>query len=246
MSPPTTIFCRGYPMPDFAYEKACQTSGLIFGLDEAGRGPWCGPVVAACVCWPDQQIPPELAASINDSKKLSAKKREKLFPLIMSSNALVGIGQASAQEIDDINILQASFLAMKRALDDVIAKGYHPAFALIDGNKLPKWQLPMHSIVGGDAKSLSIAAASIIAKVTRDKIMTELSHDYPQYDWDKNAGYGTRAHILALQQFGVTPHHRKTYAPVRAVLSQMNQPATHHVDGDNRAPQDQSQQDLFA
>jgi ribonuclease HII len=205
-------------MPDFSYENACNTAGLIFGLDEAGRGPWCGPVVAACVCWPNGQVPAELANAINDSKKLSAKKREQLFPKIMNSNAIVGIGEATAEEIDEINILQASFLAMKRALDSVKEKGYVPAFALIDGNKLPKWNIPMQAIIGGDAKSLSIAAASIVAKVTRDNIMQELAKEYPQYGWDKNAGYGTKTHIEALEKHGITPHHRKTYAPIARLL----------------------------
>lgn len=205
-------------MPDFSYENACNTTGLIFGLDEAGRGPWCGPVVAACVCWPNGKIPEDLAKSINDSKKLSAKKREELFPKIMNSDAIVGIGAATAEEIDEINILQASFLAMKRALDSVKEKGYSPAFALIDGNKLPKWDMPMQAVIGGDAKSLSIAAASIVAKVTRDRHMQELAKEYPQYGWDKNAGYGTKAHIESLEKYGITPHHRKTYAPIARLI----------------------------
>jgi len=208
-------------MPDFEIEKSCPGTGLIFGFDEAGRGPWCGPVVAACVCWPKGQIDPELAGAINDSKKLSATKREFLFPKILNSNALVGIGQASAQEIDEINILQASFLAMHRALAQVQEKGITPAFALIDGNKLPRWPLPMRAVIGGDAKSLSIAAASIVAKVTRDHIMTDLAKEYPQYGWDQNAGYGTRAHQDALLKFGITPHHRRTYAPIKKLISKL-------------------------
>lgn len=206
-------------MPDFRYERACG-DGLIFGLDEAGRGPWCGPVVAACVCWPNERIPTDLAAVVNDSKKLTAKKREALFTQIMASEAIVGIGQASAAEIDEINILQASFLAMERALDQVRAAGYMPAYALIDGNRLPKWSLPCRAIVGGDGLSLSIAAASIIAKVTRDRIMCDLAATYPAYGWDKNAGYGTKVHIAALRQYGVTPHHRRSYAPIKALLSE--------------------------
>ena len=205
-------------MPDFSFEHQCGAQGLIFGFDEAGRGPWCGPVVAACVCWPNFEISAELASAINDSKKLSATKREKLFPLIMQSNAIVGVGQASAQEIDDINILRASFLAMHRAMESVIAKGFSPAYALIDGNKLPNWKMPMQAIIGGDAKSLSIAAASIIAKVTRDHIMADLAKDYPQYGWDKNAGYGTKDHQTALAQYGITPHHRRTYAPIKKLI----------------------------
>ena len=205
-------------MPDFSYEIACH-SPFVFGLDEAGRGPWCGPVVAACVCWPDQKIPTDLANAINDSKKLSAKQRDILFPRIMTSGALIGVGQASAAEIDAINILQASFLAMRRALDDAAARGHRATYALIDGNRLPDWSLPMQCIIGGDAKSLSIAAASIIAKVTRDRIMADLAREYPAYGWDKNAGYGTATHSQALLRYGVTPHHRRTYAPVARLLA---------------------------
>ena len=206
-------------MPDFKIEETCPTSGLIFGFDEAGRGPWCGPVVAACVCWPNRQIDSELATAINDSKKLSAARREALFPKIMNSNAIVGVGQASAEEIDNINILRATFLAMHRAMDQVQNRGITPSFALIDGNKLPDWNLPMRAIIGGDAKSLSIAAASIVAKVTRDHIMQDLAKQYPHYGWDRNAGYGTREHQEALLKFGITPEHRKTYAPIRKLLS---------------------------
>ena len=206
-------------MPDFSHEKACNTQGLIFGIDEAGRGPWCGPVVAACVCFPNFQIDENLAAQINDSKKLSATKREKLLPLIMNSGAYIGIGQASAEEIDQINILQATFLAMKRALEDVAQQGHPANFALIDGNRLPNWKLPCQCLIKGDSLSLSIAAASIVAKVTRDHLMQELAKEYPQYGWDKNAGYGTADHIKALHEYGVTPHHRKTYKPVAKLLS---------------------------
>ena len=209
-------------MPDFSHEKLCPCTGHVFGIDEAGRGPWCGPVVAACVCFPDFQIAPELAAQINDSKKLSATKRELLFPLIMNSGAYIGIGQASATEIDKLNILQATFLAMHRALENAAQKGYKADFALIDGNRLPKWEIPCQCLIKGDSLSLSIAAASIIAKVTRDHIMQELAKDYPQYGWDKNAGYGTAEHITALHKYGVTPHHRKTYKPVANLLNQIN------------------------
>ena len=205
-------------MPDFSHEQACGTQGLIFGIDEAGRGPWCGPVVAACVCFPDFKIDPELARQINDSKQLSAAKREKLFPLIMNSGAYVGIGQASAQEIDQMNILQATFLAMHRALENAAQKGYKADFVLIDGNRLPKWEIPCQYLIKGDSLSLSIAAASIVAKVTRDHIMQELAKEYPQYGWERNAGYGTADHIAALKQYGVTPHHRKTYKPIKELL----------------------------
>ena len=205
-------------MPDFSHEKAFTTHGLVFGIDEAGRGPWCGPVVAACVCFPNFEISSELANQINDSKKLSATKREQLFPLIMHSGAYIGIGQASAQEIDKLNILQATFLAMHRAIEDAAQKGYKADFALIDGNRLPQWEIPCQCLIKGDSLSLSIAAASIIAKVTRDHIMQELAKDYPEYGWEKNAGYGTADHITALQQYGVTPHHRKTYKPIQKLL----------------------------
>lgn len=205
-------------MPDFNIEKSLGLSGLIGGFDEAGRGPWCGPVVAACVCWPNFEMPDELAKAINDSKKLTAKKREALYPKIMASNAIVGVGQASAEEIDEMNILQASFLAMYRALEQVRAKGVKPEFGLIDGNRLPKWDMPCQAVVGGDGKSLSIGAASIIAKVTRDRLMADLANEFPQYGWERNAGYGTAEHIKALQEYGPTIHHRKSYAPIKKIL----------------------------
>ena len=206
-------------MPDFTYESLYKGPGLVFGIDEAGRGPWCGPVVAACVCWPNQTIDSELSNQINDSKKLSAQKREKLFPLIMA-NSYVGIGQASAKEIDSINILQATFLAMDRALQNAAKNGHTASFALIDGNRLPKWTLPCRALIKGDSLSLSIAAASIVAKVTRDHIMKDLAKEYPEYAWDKNAGYGTADHIAALKKYGITPHHRKSYRPIKELLEQ--------------------------
>ena len=205
-------------MPDFSFEQRLNKSGLIVGLDEAGRGPWCGPVVAACVGWQDLKCPEELAHEINDSKKLTPKKREILFDKIISATPIWGIGQASAQEIDKINILQASFLAMHRALDEVIKKGFTPTIALIDGNRLPDWDMEKYAIISGDGKSLSIAAASILAKVTRDRIMMELAKKYPYYGWEKNAGYGTKAHQEGLAQYGITPEHRTSYAPVRKIL----------------------------
>ena len=205
-------------MPNLDIEKSLALNGLIAGFDEAGRGPWCGPVVAACVCWPDLNIPEDLANAINDSKKLTAKKREALFPKIMASNAIVGIGQASAEEIDELNILQASFLAMHRALEQVQAKGFQPVFGLIDGNRLPKWDIPCQAVIGGDGKSLSIGAASIVAKVTRDRMMADLAQEYPAYGWERNAGYGTAEHIAALKEFGPTIHHRKSYAPIKKIL----------------------------
>ena len=206
-------------MPDFSFEKSLNKSGLIVGFDEAGRGPWCGPVVAACVGWPDLKCPDDLAREINDSKKLTPQKREMLFDKILSATPIWGIGGASAQEIDEINILEASFLAMSRALDEVIQKGFTPEVALIDGNRLPDWEMERYAIIGGDGKSLSIAAASILAKVTRDRIMAELAKKYPHYGWERNAGYGTKVHQEGLQKYGITPEHRRSYAPIKKILS---------------------------
>ena len=209
-------------MPDFSFEKSLNKSDLIVGLDEAGRGPWCGPVVAACVGWQNLQCPDDLAHQINDSKKLTAQKREQLYDKIIQITPIWGIGQASAKEIDEINILQASFLAMRRALDQVIQKGFRPTVALIDGNRLPDWEIEKHALIGGDGKSLSIAAASILAKVTRDRIMTKLAQKYPQYGWEKNAGYGTKAHQQGLAKYGITPEHRRSYAPIQKILGNSN------------------------
>ena len=210
-------------MPNFDYEK--QHIGLIAGTDEAGRGPWVGPVVAAAVCFPDLKIAEELASQLNDSKKLSAKKREKLFDMIYQSGAFIGVGQASAEEIDKINILQASFLAMRRALEQIESDGHKIDFVLIDGNRHPRdWKWPSQEIIKGDALSLSISAASIIAKVTRDRLMCVLAEEYPGYGWEKNAGYGTAEHIAALKEKGITPYHRKSYAPIAALLQEKDLP----------------------
>ncbi len=207
-------------MPDFHLEKELHANGPVFGVDEAGRGPWCGPVVAACVCWPDFEIPAELAAQIDDSKKLSPTKRDMLFDMILQSQALVGIGLSSSVEIDEKNILQATFLAMQRALEQISRqKNIKPAAVLIDGNRLPKkWHLPVQAVVHGDHLSLSIAAASIVAKVTRDRLMKDLAKNHPQYGWEHNAGYGTKEHIDAIEKYGITPLHRRTYAPIRRYL----------------------------
>lgn len=207
-------------MPDFEIEKSLNVSGAVFGLDEAGRGPWCGPVVAACVYWPDFDLPTDLITQLDDSKKLSAAKREMLYRKIIHSNAVYGIGQASSKEIDELNILQATFLAMHRALEEALKKhSSPPSFLLIDGNRLPpNWEYPVKAIIKGDSRSFSIAAASILAKVTRDKILADLALIYPQYGWHKNAGYGTKEHIAAIEKYGITPVHRKTYAPIRIYL----------------------------
>ena len=202
-------------MPDFTIENKYKDKGVIVGIDEAGRGPLAGPVVAGAVIFPELRIASELAALIDDSKKLSPKKREAVFEALHASDALIGVGMASAAEIDEVNILQATFLAMRRALDNVGAKA---DLALVDGNRNPKLYCPAVTVVKGDGLSLSIAAASIVAKVTRDRIMAKLALQYPEYGWDKNAAYGTKEHLEALAKYGATPEHRKTFAPVKGAL----------------------------
>jgi ribonuclease HII len=204
-------------MPDFSYET--QYPGPVVGLDEAGCGPWAGPVVAGCAWIHQERFPEALKSAINDSKKLTAKKRDSIFESLIALPKDVfsyGIGEASVDEIDTLNIRQASYLAMQRAY----APLHHisPQFALIDGTSKPTLGIPIRAIVKGDQLSLSIAAASILAKVTRDRIMETLHLEHPEYAWHKNAGYGTQAHIEALTQHGVTPHHRKSYAPIARLL----------------------------
>ena len=173
-----------------------------------------------CVSWQNFDIPVELRAQIDDSKKLTSAKREALYQKIIHSSALYGIGMASADEIDRYNILQATFLAMRRALENALQKkAVQPSFLLIDGNRLPaNCPYPVKAVIKGDARSLSIAAASILAKVTRDHLLIKLSERYPQYGWERNAGYGTKEHIAAIEKYGITPEHRKTYAPIRHYL----------------------------
>ncbi len=204
-------------MPDFELEDSIGK--LCVGIDEAGRGPWAGPVVAGAVIIFDRKLNPELLSGLDDSKKLSAKKREKLCNLLFeeekSGKLCVGIGLASAKEIDELNILQATFLAMKRAVENLKVK---PEYALVDGNQVPK-NLPcgVQTVVKGDGKSMSVAAASIAAKVYRDKLMAELAVAYPYYGFEKNAGYGTALHIRGLKEHGATPEHRFSYRPVREI-----------------------------
>ena len=199
--------------PNFEFETASPQP--VCGIDEVGRGPWAGPVMAAAVILDPANIP----TGLNDSKKLTAARRESLFVEIMAS-AQVGIGRASVAEIDQINILQATFLAMRRAVE---ALEKAPCFALIDGNKVPPG-LPCQAraIVKGDSRSLSIAAASIIAKVTRDRLMCDLSATYPGYGWETNMGYGTKAHQQGLADLGVTPHHRRSFKPIHKMLCEEN------------------------
>jgi len=203
-------------MPDFSLENDARTEGFstIAGVDEAGRGPWCGPVVAGAAILDPATLPDDLLKGLDDSKKLKAEKREALLERL-KDHAIIGIGQASVEEIDQMNILAATLLAMKRAVEDL---GQPIDLALIDGNKTPDLTCQARAVVKGDGKSLSIAAASIVAKVTRDKVMEKLGQEYPGYGWEKNAGYGTKEHQAALAEYGVTPHHRRSFAPIRKLL----------------------------
>ena len=181
-----------------------ETVQLICGVDEAGRGPLAGPVCAAAVILPrDLQIP-----GLTDSKKLTDKKRRELFPVIQEQAIAYGIGLASEQEIDENNILQATFLAMRRALDQLSVR---PDLALIDGNRETDFGLPVKTVVKGDSLSANIAAASILAKVTRDNIMIQLSEQYPEYGFEIHKGYGTKAHYAALTEHGASPVHRRSF-----------------------------------
>jgi len=185
--------------------------GLLAGVDEAGRGPLAGPVVAAAVILDDMQP----ISGLNDSKKLSPARREKLFDEIRAKALCCSIAQASVQEIDEINILQATLLAMRRAVEGLRLK---PAKVLVDGNRLPTLDMLAEAIVKGDATVPAISAASILAKVTRDRWCAELDAQYPQYGFAAHKGYGTAEHLAALQAHGACPEHRKTFAPVALVL----------------------------
>jgi ribonuclease HII len=205
-------------MPDFAIERGCQ--GVVCGIDEAGRGPLAGPVVAAAVIIDRRRFRGELRGALDDSKALSREVRERccraLFAGARSGAVSIGVGAASRHEIDRINILRASLVAMARA---VAALGPRPDIALVDGNVAPPLPCAVKTIVRGDALSFSIAAASVIAKVTRDRIMHALASRYPGYGWERNVGYATAEHGAAIRRLGVTPHHRRSFAPVRLAIS---------------------------
>ena len=191
---------------------------IVLGIDEAGRGCLVGPVVAGC-CWINQEkFPPTLLSKINDSKKLSEKKREEVFCEFCSLPEDIFMFEydaVSAGVIDEINILQATLLAMKNAYQKLLPRLKNaPVTTLVDGNKAPLIN-PCHTVVSGDAKSYSIAAASIVAKVMKDRLLNEIGKDFPEYEFDKNKGYGTKSHIIALEKYGITKYHRKTYAPVK-------------------------------
>ncbi len=199
--------------PDDSFEVAARSRGFlrIAGVDEVGRGPLAGPVTAAAVVLDPAQIP----EGLNDSKKLTKRRREVLYDQIMEM-AEVSIAHASVEEIDDLNILRASHLAMMRALDGLAI----PAdYVLVDGNMLPRdLTLPAETVIKGDGRSVSIAAASIMAKVCRDCVMLSLAQQHPGYGWETNMGYGSKSHIEALQKQGVTPHHRRSFKPVHNML----------------------------
>lgn len=194
------------PQEWFRYEGEAREQGYtaVCGVDEAGRGPLAGPVCAAAVILPAGLV----IEGVNDSKKLSEKKREELFPVICEKALAYGIGWADEREIDEINILQATYRAMQRAVESL---PYKADYALIDGNRMPPLAIPGTTIVKGDALSMSIAAASILAKVSRDRVMVQLSREYPQYGFEKHKGYGTAAHVQALREYGPCPLHRQSF-----------------------------------
>ena len=193
-------------VPTYEYERAASLKGYkyICGIDEAGRGPLAGPVFAAAVILPlDCEI-----EGLNDSKKLTEKKREALFPIIMEKAIDYSVASASEKEIDEINILNATYLAMNRAFDGLKIK---PDYALIDGNRKPSVKAFEETVVKGDAKSMSIAAASVLAKVSRDRYMLEMAKLYPQYEFERHKGYGTKLHYEKIEEFGISEIHRRSF-----------------------------------
>ncbi|MUG79796.1 ribonuclease HII [Bombella sp. ESL0380] len=205
-------------MPDYSLEE--QYDGLVAGVDEVGRGPLAGPVVAAAVVF---RAPPSplLSGLLDDSKKLTARRREKAYAALLEDDTVcAALGAASVLEIDRLNIGQACHLAMRRAMVRLAeALGEWPAVALIDGNRAPSLPCRVETVVKGDSRSLSIAAASILAKVVRDRLMTRLAMRHGNYGWDRNAGYGTAHHLTGLKEEGITLHHRRSFAPVRQMIA---------------------------
>jgi len=205
-------------MPDFAIERGCR--GVVCGVDEAGRGPLAGPVVAAAVIIDRRRLRGELRQVLDDSKALPRELRESCYRALFAGARIgavsIGVGAASAREIDRVNILRASLAAMARA---VTALGVAPDIALVDGNVAPPLSCAVKTVVKGDALSFSIAAASVVAKVTRDRIMHGLATRYPGYGWERNVGYATAEHGAAIGRLGVTRHHRRSFAPVRLAIS---------------------------
>ena len=193
--------------PDFSLEIECGCK-FVAGVDEVGRGPLCGPVVAAAVVFPRHDI--EIPVIIRDSKQMTPRQRALAYDWILQ-NTIWAVAESTPAEIDELNILWASMLAMRRAIDKLDCD---VRYCLVDGNRLPDG-LNGAPVVRGDAKSLSIAAASIIAKETRDRLMAGLAKQYPQYAWDKNAGYPTKSHLQAIEKYGINQHYRKTFGPVK-------------------------------
>ncbi|MBO5064877.1 MAG: ribonuclease HII [Clostridia bacterium] len=193
-------------MLDFSYEKEAHENGfaVVCGVDEAGRGPLAGPVFAAAVILPENYS----HEILNDSKKLSEKKRDLVYDDIIRDAVCWSVGTADEKEIDDINILNATFLAMKRAVDGLAIK---PDLAYIDGNQYPKTGVKEITIIKGDSKCMSVAAASVIAKVSRDRFMMKIAEEYPQYQFEKHKGYGTKLHYEMIEKYGVSPVHRKSF-----------------------------------
>jgi len=209
-------------LPTLEEEMALFEQGYSFiaGLDEAGRGCLAGPVVAAAVILPLSSDTEEILArfnGVNDSKQLTMQARERLYDLIMHNALAVGVGSGSVAIIDERNILQATKYAMRSALEQLSTT---PQALLLDAIQLPGLKIPQRSLIKGDARCLSIAAASIIAKVTRDRLMLDLHKEYPEYGFDQHKGYGTAAHLAALQAHGATPHHRQSFGPVRQLSFQ--------------------------
>jgi ribonuclease HII len=220
-------------VPDFVLElELGQDRGnVIIGIDEAGRAPLAGPVTAAAVWLDHGRLDPALAARIDDSKKLTAALRSTIYEALndrATACALVAVGEASVAEIDRLNILKASLLAMQRAAEALVETlgalepARRPHTALVDGNQLPKLPCPARAVVRGDGLSLSIAAASIVAKVTRDRAMAAFACDYPGYGWERNQGYGTREHREGIARLGITPLHRRSFRPVREAVESLS------------------------
>lgn len=194
-------------MPDYEFEKAAVNSGFscICGVDEAGRGPLAGPVCAAAVILPDGAV----IEGLDDSKKLTEKKREKLYDIIKETAVAYSVAYGTLEEIETVNILEATYLAMNRAIEGLSVK---PDFALIDGNRVPRGiKIPCETIVKGDSKSMSVAAASVLAKVTRDRLMLEYDKKYPEYNFKKHKGYGTKEHTELIKQYGPCEIHRLSF-----------------------------------
>ena len=208
MSDKTSLFGG----PDFSLERAAGAPKLrIAGIDEAGRGAWAGPVVAAAVILDPKYIP----EGLDDSKKLSAKKRDALYDIIVE-HADVGIGYGSVEQVEVRNVLNATLDAMR---DAVTQLNTQPDIALVDGNRTPLLPCKAEAVIGGDGRSVSIAAASIIAKVTRDRLMQALDKEFPGYGWNTNVGYGTAVHKSGIEELGINVHHRRSYKPIRNMLS---------------------------